>query len=84
MLSLPLEVVEDFLVFLAIDGALPSISAVAQTCRRLRQHIYSPTDSHLWHRIFLTTFDEPISKPGAYHSEFNVRVRRFHPLIKVT
>ncbi|KAI0348197.1 hypothetical protein BDW22DRAFT_1350363 [Trametopsis cervina] len=59
MLSLPLEVVEDVIVFLAIDDQITTISSLAQTCRRLRQFIYDPTDRHLWHRVFLTTFDDP-------------------------
>ncbi|KAI0095063.1 hypothetical protein BDY19DRAFT_916086 [Irpex rosettiformis] len=57
--ALPLEVVEDILVFLAIAGEFTSISSFAQACRRLRQFVYDPTDNHLWHRIFLTTFDDP-------------------------
>ena len=55
--ALPLEVVEDIIVFLAIEGQFKTISSLAQTCRHLRQFVYDPADKHLWHRIFLTTFD---------------------------
>ena len=57
IIALPLEVVEDIIVFLAIEGQFTTISSLAQTCRHLRQFIYDPADKHLWHRIFLTTFD---------------------------
>ena len=59
IIALPLEVVEDIIVFLAIEGQFTTISSLAQTCRHLRQFIYDPADKHLWHRIFLTTFDDP-------------------------
>ncbi|KAI0814774.1 hypothetical protein BC629DRAFT_1719942 [Irpex lacteus] len=64
VLALPLEVVEDILVFLAIERDFTTISSFAQTCRRLRQFIYDPNDNHLWHRIFLTTFDDPFASNG--------------------
>jgi hypothetical protein len=69
VLALPLEVIEDVLVFLAIDGEFTSISSFAQTCRRLRQFIYDPTDKHLWHRIFITTFDNPYTTLGSSEGE---------------
>lgn len=59
ILSLPLEALEDILVFLAFDNAIQSISSVARTCRKIRQFIYDPLDTCLWRRIFLTTFDDP-------------------------
>lgn len=64
VLALPLEVVEDILVFLAIERDFTTISAFAQTCRRLRQFVYDPNDNHLWHRVFLTTFDDPFASVG--------------------
>ena len=59
LLSLPVEVTEDILVLLAANSSPRSISALAQTCRHLRQLIYDPLDKFLWRRVFLTTFDDP-------------------------
>ncbi|KAI0706085.1 hypothetical protein BC835DRAFT_1312131 [Cytidiella melzeri] len=63
VLAVPSEVVEDILVFLAIEGEFSAIASFAQTCNRLRQFIYDPTDTHLWHRIFLAAFDDPYLNP---------------------
>lgn len=58
-LSLPLEVKEQILILCAEEGAPTTVAAIAQTCRHCRALIYSSLDQHLWHRLFLTTFDDP-------------------------
>ncbi|KAF7793559.1 hypothetical protein EIP86_004673 [Pleurotus ostreatoroseus] len=59
--SLPSEVVEEILVYLAERKEPLSISRLAQTCLHLRQIVYDPLDKFLWRRVFLTTFDDPRS-----------------------
>ena len=71
ILTLPLEVVEDILVFLAESPSPASVSHLAQSCRHFRQIIYDPLDKFLWRRVFLTTFDDPRPHDADNaHSEF--------------
>lgn len=59
MMSLPSEVVEEMLVYMAEQGDSLSISRLAQTCRRFHELVYDPLDKFLWRRVFLTNFDDP-------------------------
>lgn len=70
LISIPLELVENILVYCVADGSSSSIASLASTCRALRVVIYNASDHHLWRRIFLTTFDDPRKlssvKPGKF------------------
>ncbi|OCH84484.1 hypothetical protein OBBRIDRAFT_821884 [Obba rivulosa] len=59
ILSLPLDITENILVFAAAGGHPTSIAAFAQTCRHYRNLVYRPIDYRLWREIFLSTFDDP-------------------------
>jgi hypothetical protein len=56
---LPTELIERILLSCASAGDPGSISALAQTDRRLRGMVYAPADQHLWRAIYLATFDDP-------------------------
>ncbi|EKM61560.1 uncharacterized protein PHACADRAFT_204731 [Phanerochaete carnosa HHB-10118-sp] len=78
LLALPPELLEDILVLLAELGHPKTISALAKTCRTLRQLIYAPQDKFLWRRMLLATFDDPRSiqvEPGFnWASDYQARV----------
>ncbi|KAI0781685.1 hypothetical protein BC629DRAFT_1289608 [Irpex lacteus] len=59
LLNLPSEVTESIIVLAAAFGSPTAVSAVAQTCRSLRQLVYDAPDRHLWRELFLATFDDP-------------------------
>ncbi|KAF5350748.1 hypothetical protein D9758_010374 [Tetrapyrgos nigripes] len=59
LLSLPTEIHEEILVYCALYGSYPSVSAVSQTCRSLRDIFYNATDTAIWREIFLLAFDDP-------------------------
>ncbi|KAL4244700.1 hypothetical protein ABKN59_010354 [Abortiporus biennis] len=56
--TLPPELIENALVFLAVLGAPKSVAAVAETCRAMRNLIYGSTDQHLWRELFVAYFDD--------------------------
>ncbi|KAF9814270.1 hypothetical protein IEO21_05209 [Rhodonia placenta] len=73
LISIPLELVENILVYCVADGSSSSIASLASTCRALRVVIYNASDHHLWRRIFLTTFDDPRKLSSVKPDDFDWR-----------
>jgi hypothetical protein len=73
LLRLPPELLEDVLVLLARSDCPRAIAHLAGTCKSMNKLIYSAVDTHLWRRIFLTTFDDPrLISSGAYFFEYTL------------
>jgi len=51
---------------LAAVGEPHAIAALAAACRLLYNVEYKSPDSHLWHEISLTTFDDPAQRAESY------------------
>ena len=59
---LPLEIIEEILIFATAMGSPTAVSAFAQTCRHFYNSVYQPRHNHLWRQMFLTVFDD--SRPA--------------------